>query len=617
MWDRRILKSNAKTALRGRYWLAFAVALVACILAGHLFTGGMNPWSLGQVEDAASRVEQQIDGYDDSYYYDYYGDYGGYMDPWEDPYYSYPYGHNFGPGYHEPYEYYDDHVWDDFGPYGGAIVSVLLLIGVLAFGFGTAFRVFVSNPVDMGKCRYFVHNRFGDSRFEHLFSAFRAGYLTATGAMFTTDLLIDLWLYILFVIVIVSLIAILNGVYMMVLLMMLSLLLLIPYVIKSYQYGFVKYLLADNPQLKGTRARQLSTMLTNGEKGSIFVLDLSFIGWYLLGALCLGLGHLFVNPYYEATRAELYIFLRERAIQNGLIDPRELNLYTNPPIPPYGMPPQQKDTTYVMYQKTSQAGPNSPYGTVPPVYPGSSVPTQGPVQGYTPNGVFQGASQNPFDRPQAPYGRNASPYPGNLVPPPPPYGVPSSESQAAQPPVPGSRESFGNTGAPVPPMTHTDVPDIAQNPVSPPSPYGVPSPESQAAQPPVPGSRESFGNTGAPVPPMTHTDVPDIAQNPVSPPPPYGVPSPESQAAQPPVPGSSESFEDMGAPVNPAEHVNTQMDTQNVVDVSEGAKGTSSDTSAPESPLPSGTSVPESVQEGKSRSGEPYSHGEPPTPTAL
>ena len=113
MWDRRILKSNAKTALRGRYWLAFAVALVACILAGHLFTGGMNPWSLGQVEDAASRVEQQIDGYDDSYYYDYYGDY---MDPWEDPYYSYPYGHNFGPGYHEPYEYYDDHVWDDFGP---------------------------------------------------------------------------------------------------------------------------------------------------------------------------------------------------------------------------------------------------------------------------------------------------------------------------------------------------------------------------------------------------------------------------------------------------------------------------------------------------------------------
>ena len=329
MWDRRILKSNAKTALRGRYWLAFAVALVACILAGHLFTGGMNPWSLGQVEDAASRVEQQIDGYDDSYYYDYYGDY---MDPWEDPYYSYPYGHNFGPGYHEPYEYYDDHVWDDFGPYGGAIVSVLLLIGVLAFGFGTAFRVFVSNPVDMGKCRYFVHNRFGDSRFEHLFSAFRAGYLTATGAMFTTDLLIDLWLYILFVIVIVSLIAILNGVYMMVL----SLLLLIPYVIKSYQYGFVKYLLADNPQLKGTRARQLSTMLTNGEKGSIFVLDLSFIGWYLLGALCLGLGHLFVNPYYEATRAELYPERSDRSKGiNSLYEPADTALWDATPTEGY------------------------------------------------------------------------------------------------------------------------------------------------------------------------------------------------------------------------------------------------------------------------------------------
>lgn len=40
MWDRKILKSNAKTALRGRYWLAFAVALVASLLAGKLFAGG-------------------------------------------------------------------------------------------------------------------------------------------------------------------------------------------------------------------------------------------------------------------------------------------------------------------------------------------------------------------------------------------------------------------------------------------------------------------------------------------------------------------------------------------------------------------------------------------------
>ena len=89
MWDRKILKSNAKTALRGRYWLAFAVALVASLLAGKLFAGGLNPWSWGQIGEAASSIEEQITPYDEPYYYDYYGDfggYGGYMDPWGDPY---------------------------------------------------------------------------------------------------------------------------------------------------------------------------------------------------------------------------------------------------------------------------------------------------------------------------------------------------------------------------------------------------------------------------------------------------------------------------------------------------------------------------------------------------
>ena len=82
MWDRKILKSNAKTALRGRYWLAFAVALVASLLAGKLFAGGLNPWSWGQLGEAASSIEEQITPYDEPYYYDYYGDFGGYGATW-------------------------------------------------------------------------------------------------------------------------------------------------------------------------------------------------------------------------------------------------------------------------------------------------------------------------------------------------------------------------------------------------------------------------------------------------------------------------------------------------------------------------------------------------------
>jgi uncharacterized membrane protein len=41
----------------------------------------------------------------------------------------------------------------------------------------------------------------------------------------------------------------------------------------------------------------------------MFVLDLSFIGWYLLGGFFFGIGAFFVDPYAEATYARLYNIL--------------------------------------------------------------------------------------------------------------------------------------------------------------------------------------------------------------------------------------------------------------------------------------------------------------------
>lgn len=503
MWDRKIIKANAKTALRGRYWLAFAVALVASLLGGRLFAGGINPWNWDQIGEAASSIEEQINPYDEPYYYDYYGDfdgYGGYMDPWGDPY---GYGHNYGHGYDAPY---GNSYGDVFDGYGSVVVGLLGAIGVLAFAFGTAFRVFVSNPVSMGSCRYFVHNRFGDSRFEHLFGAFRRGYPTAVGAMFTTDLLINLWLYILIVLMVVCLVAVIGGAYMMSLLMILCLLLFIPYFIKLYQYTFVKYLLADNPQLKGARARQLSTMLTNGEKGSLFVFDLSFLGWYLLGALCLGLGHLFVNPYYGAAKAELYIFLRERAIQNGLLDPRELNLY---PAPPCGTP--QQDAAYGAYQKPAQGGQGF-YGATPPVYPGAPVPPHGPTQGYPPYGAMPVNRPNPPYPPQgqAPYGVTP---PQNPASPYPPYGAAPSEYPQApwsQPPAgPDVPQNPAVAPQDVAPMGATEAgpkaPDLTEHPQAAPTevaPAGAEQAEGEANPQSGPAPEDSGSNQEPPTPTM-------------------------------------------------------------------------------------------------------------------
>jgi len=68
----------------------------------------------------------------------------------------------------------------------------------------------------------------------------------------------------------------------------------------------------------------LSLKMTDGQKFSIFVLDLSFIGWYLLGTLAFLVGVLFVMPYQNATEAELYMVLREDAIKDGFCTYEEL-----------------------------------------------------------------------------------------------------------------------------------------------------------------------------------------------------------------------------------------------------------------------------------------------------
>ena len=85
-----------------------------------------------------------------------------------------------------------------------------------------------------------------------------------------------------------------------------SLLFIIPGIVKGYSYSMALYVLADN---KGKSARECiaeSKAMTEGHKMEIFILDLSFIGWYLLSALTCGLASLYVAPLLNATHANVY-----------------------------------------------------------------------------------------------------------------------------------------------------------------------------------------------------------------------------------------------------------------------------------------------------------------------
>ena len=68
----------------------------------------------------------------------------------------------------------------------------------------------------------------------------------------------------------------------------------------------------------------LSKQMMDGEKWNTFVLQLSFIGWYLLCSITFGIGFIFLEPYVQATFAELYAALRAKALANGYTNEYEL-----------------------------------------------------------------------------------------------------------------------------------------------------------------------------------------------------------------------------------------------------------------------------------------------------
>jgi len=89
-----------------------------------------------------------------------------------------------------------------------------------------------------------------------------------------------------------------------------SLLFIIPGIVKSYSYAMAYYIKNDNEGMNWKDALDASKKMMDGHKMELFILDLSFIGWYFVGALCLGVGTLWVLPYHEATKAEFYEALK-------------------------------------------------------------------------------------------------------------------------------------------------------------------------------------------------------------------------------------------------------------------------------------------------------------------
>ncbi len=109
-----------------------------------------------------------------------------------------------------------------------------------------------------------------------------------------------------------------------------SLLFVVPGIVKGYSYSLAMYIKSENPNIPASTAIELSKKMTNGRKMDLFVLDLSFYGWFILSGLTLNiLGILYVYPYYYAAKAFAYEEIKEEAIAKQIVSETELYGFAN------------------------------------------------------------------------------------------------------------------------------------------------------------------------------------------------------------------------------------------------------------------------------------------------
>ena len=91
-----------------------------------------------------------------------------------------------------------------------------------------------------------------------------------------------------------------------------SLLFIVPGIVKYYAYSMAPYIMQDDPNKNWKQCLDESQEMMEGHKGQLFCLHLSFVGWILLGMLCLGVGTIFVVPYMQQSTANFYLSLKEQ-----------------------------------------------------------------------------------------------------------------------------------------------------------------------------------------------------------------------------------------------------------------------------------------------------------------
>ena len=85
-------------------------------------------------------------------------------------------------------------------------------------------------------------------------------------------------------------------------------------IIKGLQYGLNPYILGADNTVTVNQSIKLSKDLMKGYKWKMFLLTLSFIGWFFLVPFTLGIILIWLIPYYNATVYEFYNHIKSNTV---------------------------------------------------------------------------------------------------------------------------------------------------------------------------------------------------------------------------------------------------------------------------------------------------------------
>ena len=145
-------------------------------------------------------------------------------------------------------------------------------------GLGSLVSFVLSGPITLGVTCYFLKLIRNEKPFiENMFSGFKF-FIQSFVLNFLISIFTILW----------------------------TLLFIVPGIIAILRYSMSYYIMMDNTDISAFEALERSKLMMVGFKFKLFSLWCSYIGWFILGILTLGIGFLWIVPYYQTAKANFY-----------------------------------------------------------------------------------------------------------------------------------------------------------------------------------------------------------------------------------------------------------------------------------------------------------------------